>query len=89
VTVRYQACDDATCLMPRIDRFRLEVGLESVDMPNLSFHGETGQWKSTMDGAPHLRRSLLRQLRRHAIGALRSIVQQIRLRLRGERRRRP
>jgi hypothetical protein len=31
-----------------------------------------------LDGAPHLRRLMLRQLRRHPIGALRSIVQQIR-----------
>lgn len=88
VTVRYQACDDTSCLAPRTERFRLEVGLEPVDMPNLSFHGDTGQWKSALDSAPHFRRLMLRQLRRHPVGALRSIAQQIRLRIQAERRRR-
>lgn len=81
VTVRYQACDDATCLIPRIERFRLEVGLEPVDMPNLSFHGDTGQRKSALNGAPHMRRLILRQLRHHPIGVLRSIFSMVRLRI--------
>ena len=84
VAVRYQACDDASCLAPKTERFSLDVGLEPVDMPNLSFHGETGQRKSAMDGAPHLRKLVLRQLRRHPLGALRSIVNQVRLRIAGE-----
>ncbi len=86
VLVRYQACDDFTCLMPRNVCFRFDIGLEPVDMPNLAFHGDTGQRKSPMDSAPHLRRLVLRQLRHHPLGALRSIVEQIRLRI--ERRRR-
>ena len=86
VLVRYQACDNATCLMPRNASFRFDIGLEPVDMPNLAFHGDTGQRKSPMDSAPHLRRLVLRQLRHHPLGALRSIVGQIRLRI--ERRRR-
>lgn len=81
VVVHYQACDDTSCFAPRTERFTLEVGLEPVDMPNLAFHGETGQRKSTMEGEPHLRRLLLRQLRQHPFGALRSVVQQFGLRL--------
>ncbi len=87
VAVHYQACTDTACLPPRTERVRLEVGLEPVDMPNLSFHGDTGQWKSPMDGAPHLRRLLLRQLRQHPLGVLRSVANQIRLRIRAEARR--
>ncbi len=86
VTVHYQACDDASCFAPKTERFPLDVGLEPVDMPDLAFHGETGQRKSAMEGAPHLRRLILRQLRRHPLGALRSIAQQIGLRIGAMRR---
>lgn len=88
VTVHYQACDDTTCLLPRTETFRLDVGLEPVEMPNLAFHGDTGQRVSEMDGAPHLRRLIRRQLRRHPLGVLRSILQMIRLNLAGRRRQR-
>jgi peroxiredoxin len=77
VTVRYQACDDATCFPPKTETFALDVGLEPVDMPNLRFHGETGQWKSEVDGVPHLRRLILRGIRRHPLGALRSFAGQV------------
>ncbi len=86
VTVHYQACDDASCFAPRTERFVLDVGLEPVDMPDLAFHGETGQRKSSMEGAPHLRGLILRQLRRHPLGFARSIVQQVGLRLAARRR---
>jgi hypothetical protein len=86
VTVRYQACDDHTCFAPKTQRLRLELGLEPVDMPNLSFHGETGQWTSPIRGAPHMRRLLLRMLVRHPFGVVRSIVNQVRL-MRAARRR--
>lgn len=82
ITVRYQACDDASCLAPKAERFTLDVGLEPVDMPDLAFHGETGQRKSQMDGGPHLKRLILRQLKRHPLGVMRSIAQQILLRVR-------
>jgi hypothetical protein len=79
LTVRYQACDDVTCLAPKTEKLRIEAELEPVDMPDLSFHGETGQRKSPFAGAPHMRRLLLRKAREQPLGALRSILGQIRL----------
>ena len=79
VTVRYQACDDALCFPPKTETFTLDVGLEPVEMPDLGFHGETGQWKSEVDVAPHMRRLVLRQFRRHPLGVLRSIAFQVQL----------
>ncbi len=79
VTVRYQACDDSSCLAPKTEKLHLELPLEPVDMPDLAFHGETGQRKASFSGAPHLRRLILRQLRRHPLGVVRSIAKQIRL----------
>lgn len=86
--LRYQACDERSCFPPRSETLHLEVGIEPVDMPNLAFHGDTGQWKSSMDGAPHMRRLVLRQLRRHPLGALRSIFRQIRMQRAARRRQR-
>ena len=36
--VRYQACDDRTCLLPRTCNLELEVPLEEVDVPALEIH---------------------------------------------------
>lgn len=88
VRVDYQACDDRSCLPPRSEQLQLRVPLEPVDMPNLSFHGETGQRKARMRGAPHMRRLVVRQLRRHPLAALRSIVQQFRMQRAARRRQR-
>ncbi len=84
VTVRYQACDDAMCFAPKTEKLTLEAKLEPVDMPDLSFHGETGQWKSKMEGMPHMRKLILRQLKAHPLGFAKSIANQVRLRIAGE-----
>jgi hypothetical protein len=63
VTVRYQACNDETCLLPRTEKLPLEVGLEPVALPDLSLHSGGGQHVTTMDSEKHLRRLVLRKLR--------------------------
>jgi hypothetical protein len=81
--VRYQACDDTTCLVPKSETLRIEVGLEPVDMPDLAFHGETGQRRAPFEGLPHMRRLVLRMAREHPLGVLRSIATQLRLGIAG------
>ena len=34
ITVRFQACDETACLIPRTERLRLEVPLEPIDTPS-------------------------------------------------------
>ncbi len=63
VTVRYQACDDETCLLPRTEKLPLEVGLEPVVLPHLSLHAGEGQNPTPMDSARHQRRLAFRKLR--------------------------
>ncbi len=74
VEVRVVASDGAVLLEPKTEILDLEVFLEPVDMPRLRFHGDTGQRRSDMDSEPHLRRLVLRQFRRHPLGAIRSIL---------------
>ena len=57
-------------------------------MPDVAFHGETGQRKAPFVGAPHLRRLVRRKARGNPLGALRSVLNQIRLQLRARWRQR-
>ena len=86
VEVRVVASDSASLLAPKTETLDLEVFLEPVDMPKLRFHGDTGQRRSDMDSEPHLRRLVLRQFRRHPLGAIRSIVTTQRTQRRATRR---
>lgn len=81
VTVRYQACDDDTCLLPRTEKFALEVPLDVIDIPKIGLHTGHGQREGAYDGSPHLRRLMLRKMRAHPLGFLRFIGRSIVLEL--------
>ncbi|MFQ5698369.1 MAG: protein-disulfide reductase DsbD domain-containing protein [Myxococcota bacterium] len=81
VTVRYQACDDQVCLLPRTEKLTLEVPLDVVDVPALSIHAGHGQRTGSFDATPHLRRLRLRKIRQHPVGFLRFLAKTIRLEL--------
>ena len=55
VEVRYQACSDTACLIPRTERFALEVPLAPLDVPRLPGVGFEGQRVTEMDSLEHLR----------------------------------
>jgi hypothetical protein len=88
VTVRYQACNDTACFLPRTERLSLRVPLDVVDVPNLSLHTGHGQREGDFDGTPHLRRLIWRKVRAHPLGFLRFVAKSIRLELAARRRRR-
>lgn len=79
VTVRYQACDDQTCLLPRTERLQLDVPLDVVDVPRLGIHRGHGQREGSYDATPHMLRLLGRKIRRKPLGMLRFILRSIRL----------
>jgi hypothetical protein len=87
VTVRYQACDSDTCLLPRTEKLSLQVPLDVVDVPALGMHKGHGQREGPYDATPHLRRLFLRKVPRHPLGFLRFIGKSIRLELAARRRR--
>ncbi len=88
VTVRYQACDDETCLLPRTEKLSLELPLDVIDIPSLAMHRGHGQREASYDGTPHLRRLMLRKIRAHPLGLLRFLGTNVRLELAAWRRRR-
>jgi len=88
VTVRYQACDDEVCLLPRTEKLSLRVPLDVIDVPRLGMHMGHGQREAEFDGGPHLRRLFWRKVRAHPLGFLRFIAKSVRLELAARRRRR-
>ena len=61
VTVRYQACDDAMCFIPRTRTLRLEVPIGPGAMPNFGeMRGITGQTVE-MDSMTHMKRLVERK----------------------------
>lgn len=81
VEVRYQACDDQTCLLPKTRKFVLDVPLDVIDIPKLGMHAGHGQREGAFDGSPHLRRLMLRKIRGQPLGLLRFLARSIGLEL--------
>jgi hypothetical protein len=63
------------------------VPLDVIDVPAVSIHRGHGQREGSYDGRPHLRRLMLRKIRRHPLGFLRFVARSIRLELAARRRR--
>ncbi|MEE2688235.1 MAG: protein-disulfide reductase DsbD domain-containing protein [Pseudomonadota bacterium] len=61
VIVRYQACDDNACLLPRTEHFSLDVPLDVTDVPAIPIHQGHGQREGNYDGTPHWKRLLARK----------------------------
>ena len=89
VRVRYQACDEHVCLLPRDESFELQIPLDVVDVPALSMHLGHGQREGKFKAMPHALRLMRRKILPHPIGALRFFLRNIRLELAARRRRRP
>jgi hypothetical protein len=87
VTVRYQACDDRVCLLPRTEKLVLDVPLDVVDVPALAMHQGHGQREAGYDSTRHAVRLMLRKVRRHPLGLLRFLWKSIALELAARRRR--
>jgi peroxiredoxin len=72
VTVRYQACDDRTCRLPRMETLTLRIPLEASATPRLPiFRGNPAG--TTMSSARHMRKMILRSLLRRPWLALRTL----------------
>ena len=81
VTVRYQACDDSACLLPKSEKLVLDVPVLPVDVPSISLHQGHGQRELAIQGEPHMRRLFLRKAREHPVGVLRFVWSEVRMEL--------
>jgi len=79
VSIRYQACTDNSCLLPRTESFTLAVPIETIDVPNLGTFKGKGQKDVQMDSKRHMRRLILRTLRRNPLAFFSGIKRLIKL----------
>ncbi len=88
VTVRYQACDDSTCMLARSEKLTLEVPMAPVDVQALPFHTGHGQNEWDANSRKHFLRLVFRIFRRDPIAFFKGIRRQIRLQREAVRRQR-
>ena len=86
IEVRYQACDDETCLLPRSEHFTLDLPMDVVDVPKLSMHTGHGQREGSYDSMPAFRRLLLRKAKANPLGFPKFIWSNVRMTLAARRR---
>ena len=79
VQVRYQACTNDECLLPRTESFTLNLALDVVDTPSLGFHKGHGQREGAYDSTPAMRRLFLRKLKKNPLGLPKFIWKMIKL----------
>lgn len=88
VAVRYQACNDEVCLVPKTEKLSLEVPLDVVDTPALGPHLGHGQREGNFSSAPAMARLMMRKLRAYPLGLPRFLWKTLWLEIAAWRRRR-
>ena len=86
VQVRYQACNDNECLLPRTETFSLDLPLDVIDVPSLGMHTGHGQREGGFDSTPAMRRLVWRKFKQNPMALPRLIFKSIKLELAARRR---
>lgn len=86
VTVRYQACDDEACLLPKTETFSFIVPMDVIDIPSLGMHKGHGQREGNFNATPHMLRLFARKARKHPMGLPRFIMTNFRMKREAKKR---
>jgi hypothetical protein len=86
VEVRYQACSDIECLLPKTERFSFDLEMDVVDMPALGLHQGHGQREANYNGMPAMRRLILRKLRQNPLALFKFLFRNLKLELAARKR---
>jgi len=84
--VRYQACNDNECLLPKTEVFTLSPGMDVIDIPKIGLHLGHGQRAGNYDGRPALRRLLWRKFKENPLSLFKFIITNIKLELQARKR---
>jgi len=68
VNVKYQACTDSECLLPKTETFTLTLPMDVVDVPQLGLHTGHGQREGNYSSMPAMRRLIWRKLKANPLG---------------------
>jgi len=86
VDVRYQACTDNECLLPKTESFTLNAAMDVVDVPGLGVHLGHGQRESDYDSMPAMRRLLWRKVKSNPLGLPKYLWKNLKLELAARKR---
>lgn len=86
VEIRYQACTDEECLLPKTQRLSFSLPLDVIDVPALSLHMGHGQREGSYSSMPAMRRLLFRKLRAYPPGLFKYIFKTMKLSLAARKR---
>ncbi len=86
VEVRYQACNDNECLLPRTENLSLDLPLDVIDVPSLGMHTGHGQREGGFDSTPAMRRLVWRKFKQNPMALPRLMYKSIKLELAARRR---
>ena len=86
IQVRYQACNDNECLLPRTETFTLDLPMDVIDVPKLGPHRGHGQREGSYDSMPAMRRLIWRKLKENPLGLPRFMWKNLKLELAARRR---
>lgn len=87
IHVRYQACNDDECLLPRTETFTLELPMDVIDVPSLGPHKGHGQREGNFDSTPAMRRLILRKMKQNPLGLPKFLWKSVKLELAARKRR--
>ena len=68
IKVRYQACSDTECLLPKSETFLLSIDLDVIDIPSIDIHKGHGQREGNYDSTPALKRLIARKIKKKPLG---------------------
>jgi len=86
VTVRYQACTDEACLLPKTERFSLSLAMDVIDVPRLGIHTGHGQREGSFNSMPAMRRLLMRKVKQNPLSLPKFLWKNLKLELAARRR---
>ncbi|MFK8048775.1 MAG: protein-disulfide reductase DsbD domain-containing protein [Halioglobus sp.] len=86
VQLRYQACNDNECLLPKTESFKLKLDMDVIDVPKIGMHLGHGQREGNYDGGPAMRRLLWRKFKANPLSPFKFIAKSIRLELQARKR---
>lgn len=86
LSIRYQACTDTECLLPRTESLQLTLNTEVIDVPKLKMHLGHGQRESQYDSTPALRRLIWRKAKQNPLGLPKFIWKSVKLELAARKR---
>ena len=86
VKIRYQACTDDECLLPKTETLSFSLPLDVIDVPALSLHMGHGQREGSYSSMPAMLRLISRKARAYPPGLFKYIYKTMKLSLAARKR---